>query len=94
MHMWAAVNRRERRARQRPGRRVILFALGLFFALSYVELVLIVRVPDSMAAEYFALANDLAPVLREEVHGTSAKGSEAPDRHTLIPVNSSTVRAQ
>ena len=94
MYMWAAVNRREERARQRPGRRAILFALGLFFALSYVELGLIARVPDSMAAEYFALANDLAPVLREEVHGTSAKGSEAPDRHTLIPAGSSTVRAQ
>ena len=94
MYMWAAVNRREERARQRPGRRAILFALGLFFALSYVELGLIARVPDSMAAEYFALANDLAPVLREEVHGTSAKGSDAPDRHTLIPASSSAVRAQ
>jgi hypothetical protein len=94
MHMWTAANRRERPARQRPGRRAILFALGLFFALSYVELGLIVRVPDSMAAEYFALANDLAPVLREEVHGTSAKGTETPDRHVLIPANSSTVRAQ
>ena len=47
---------------------MILFALGLFFGLSYVELGLFVRVPDSMAAEYFALANDLAPVLREEMH--------------------------
>lgn len=94
MHMWTAVNRRKRRTRQRPGRRAILFALGLFFVLSYVELGLIVRVPDSTAANYFALANDLAPVLREEVHGTSAKGSDAPDRHTLIPASSSTVRAQ
>jgi hypothetical protein len=94
MHMWTAANRRERRARHGPARRVILFALGLFFGLSYVELGLIVRVPDSMAAEYFALANDLAPVLREEVHGTSAKGSDAPDRHTLIPASSSAVRAQ
>jgi hypothetical protein len=75
MYMWTAVNRRERRTSQRPWRGVILFALGLFFGLSYVELGLIVRVPDSMAAEYFALANDLAPVLREEMHDTSAKGS-------------------
>ena len=94
MHMWTAANRRERRTRQRPGRGVILFALGLFFGLSYVELGLIVRVPDSMAAEYFALANDLAPVLREEMHGTSAKGSDAPDRQTSIPARSSAVRAQ
>ena len=94
MHSWAAANRRERRTRQRPGRRVIAFALGLFFGLSYVELGLIVRVPDSTAANYFALANDLAPVLREEVHGTSAKGSDAPDRQTSIPARSSAVRAQ
>ena len=94
MHMWTAANRRERRTRQRPGRRVILFALGLFFGLAYVELGLIVRVPDSMAAEYFALANDLAPVLREEMHGTSPKGSDAPDRQTSIPARSSAVRAQ
>jgi hypothetical protein len=94
MHRWTAANRRERRARQGAARRAILFALGLFFALSYVELGLIVRVPDSMAAEYFASANDLAPVVREEVHGTSAKGSDAPDRHTLIPASSSAVRAQ
>jgi hypothetical protein len=94
MHLRTAANRRERRTRQRPGRGVILFALGLFFGLSYVELGLIVRVPDSMAAEYFALANDLAPVLREEVHGTSAKGSAAPDRQTSIPARSSAVRAQ
>jgi hypothetical protein len=73
---------------------VILFALALFCGLSYVELGLIMRVPDSMAAEYFALANDLAPVLREEVHGTSAKGSDAPDGHTSIAARSSAVRAQ
>ena len=75
MYTWTAANRRDRRTSQRPWRRVILFALGLFFGLSYVELGLIVRVPDSMAAEYFALANDLAPVLREEMHDTAAKGS-------------------
>ena len=94
MYTWTAANRRDRRTSQRPWRRVILFALGLFFGLSYVELGLIVHVPDSMAAEYFALANDLAPLLREEVHGTSAKASDAPDRHTLIPASSSAVRAQ
>jgi hypothetical protein len=75
-------------------RRVILFALALFFGLSYVELGLIVRVPDSMAAEYFALANDLAPVLREEIHDPSAKGPDGPDKRTLIPASSSAVRAQ
>ena len=94
MRMWTVVNRSERRTRQRPGRRVILFALGLFFGLSYVELGLIVRVPDSMAAEYFALTNDLAPVLREEVRDTSAKSSDAADKRTLIPASSSAVRAQ
>ena len=94
MCRWTAANRRERRTGQRPGRGVILFALGLFFGLSYVELGLIVRVPDSMAAEYFALANDLAPVLREENHDTSAKGPDGPDKRTLIPASSSAVRAQ
>jgi hypothetical protein len=94
MHMWTAANRCEKRTSQRPWRRVILFALGLFFGLSYVELGLIVRVPDSMAAEYFALASDLAPVLREEVHDTSAKSSDAPDKRTLIPASSSAVRAE
>ena len=89
-----AANRRESRTGRRPGRRVILFALGLFFGLSYVELGLIVRLPDSTAANYFALANDLAPVLGEEMHDTSAKGPDAPDRHTLIPASSSAVRAQ
>jgi len=84
--MWTAANRRERRTSQRPGRGAILFALA-FFGLSYVELGLIVRVPDSMAAEYFALANDLAPVLRDEMYDTSAKGSDAPDRQTLIPAS-------
>jgi hypothetical protein len=63
------------------------FALGLIFVLSYVEVGLIVRVPDSTAADYFALANDLAPVFLEEMHDTSAKGSDAPDRHTLIPAS-------
>jgi hypothetical protein len=87
MHMWTAANRRERRTRQRPGRGVIPFALGLIFGLSYVELGLIVRLPDSTAANYFALANDLAPVLGEEMHDTSAKGSDAPDRQTLIPAS-------
>jgi hypothetical protein len=87
MHMWTAVNRRERRTRQRPGPGVIPFALGVIFALSYIELGLIVRVPDSAAANYFALANDLAPVFLEEMHDTSAKGSDAPDRHTLIPAS-------
>jgi hypothetical protein len=66
---------------------VIPFALGLILGLSYVELALIVRVPDSTAANYFALANDLAPVLGEEMHDTSAKGSDAPDRQTLIPAS-------
>jgi hypothetical protein len=94
MHMWTAVNRREMRTSQRPWRGVILLALALFFGLSYVELGLILRVPDSMAAEYFALTNDLAPVLREEVHDTSAKSSDAPDKRTLIPASSSAVRAQ
>jgi hypothetical protein len=87
MHMRTAANRRERRTRQRPGRGVIPFALGLIFGLSYVELGLIVRVPDSTAANYFALANDLAPVFLEEMHDTSAKGPDAPDRHTLIPAS-------
>jgi hypothetical protein len=87
MHMWTAANRRERRTRQRPGGGMIPFALGLIIALSYVELGLIVRVPDSTAADYFALANDLAPVLGEEMHDTLAKGSDAPDRHTLIPAS-------
>jgi hypothetical protein len=87
MHMWTAANRHERRNRQRPGRGVIPFALGLIFGLSYVELGLIVQVPDSTAANYFALANDLAPVFLEEMHDTSAKGSDAPDRHTLIPAS-------
>jgi hypothetical protein len=85
MHMWTAANRRERRTRQRPARGVIPFALGLIFGLSYVELGLIVHLPDSTAADYFALANGLAPVFLEEMHDTSAKGSDAPDRHTLIP---------
>ena len=87
MHLRTAANRRERRTRQRPGRGVIPFALGLIFGLSYVELGLIVRFPDSTAANYFALANDLAPVLGEEMHDTSAKGSDAPDRQTLIPAS-------
>ena len=93
MYMWAAANRRERRTGRRPVRGLILFAFGLF-VLSYVELGLVMRVPDSMAAEYFALANDLAPVLLEEMHHTSAKGPDAPDKRTLIPVSSSAVRAQ
>ena len=94
MCMCTAANRRERRTSQRPWRGVILFALALFFGLSYVELGLIMHVPDSMAAEYFALANDLAPVLREEIHDTSAKGPDEPDKRTLIPASSSAVRAQ
>ena len=92
-YMWTADNRRERRTSQRPGRGVILFALGLS-GLFYVELGLVVRAPDSTAANYFALANDLAPVLREEKHDTSAKGSDAPDKRTLIPASSLAVRAQ
>jgi hypothetical protein len=87
MYMWTAANRRERRTSQRPGRGVIPFALVLVFGLSYGELGLIVRVPDSTAATYFALANDLAPVLREEMHDTSATGSDAPDRQTLMPAS-------
>jgi hypothetical protein len=94
MYMWTAANRRERRTSQRPGRGVILLALGLFFGLSYVELRLGARFPDSTAAEYFALANDLAPVLREETHDKSAKGSDAPDKRTSIHASSSAVRAQ
>lgn len=94
MYRWTAVNRHERRTSQRPWRGVILFALALFFGLSYVELGLIMHVPDSMAAEYFALSNDLAPVLREENHDTSAKGPDGPDKRTLIPASSSAVRAQ
>ena len=93
MCMWTAANRRERQTGQRPGRGVILFALGLF-VLSYVELGLVMRVPDSMAAEYFALANDLAPVLREGIHDTSAKGPDGPDKRSLIPASSSAMRAQ
>jgi hypothetical protein len=92
--MWTAVNRHERRTSQRPWRGVILFALALLFGLSYVELGLIMHVPDSMAAEYFALSNDLAPVLREENHDTSAKGPDGPDKRTLIPASSSAVRTQ
>jgi hypothetical protein len=92
--MWTAINRHERRTSQRPWRGVILFALALFFGLSYVELGLIMHVPDSMAAEYFALSNDLAPVLREENHDTSAKGPDGPDKRTLIPASSSAVRTQ
>jgi hypothetical protein len=87
MHMRTAANRRERRPKQRPGRGAIPIALGLIFGLSYAELGLIVRVPDSTAANYFALANDLAPVLGEEMHDASAKGSDAPDRQTLIPAS-------
>ena len=94
MRKWTAVNRREMRTSQRPWHGVILLALALFFGLSYVELGLILRVPDSMAAEYFALTNDLAPVLREEVHDRSAKSSDAPDKRTSIPASSSAVRAQ
>lgn len=94
MYTWTAANRHERRTSQRQGRRVILSALGLFFGLSYVELGVILRVPGTPAADYFALANDLAPVLREEMPDTSAKGSDAPDRHTSIPASSSAVRAQ
>jgi len=94
MYMCTAVGRRERRSSQRPVRRAILFALALFFGLSYIELGLILRVPDSMAAEYFALANDLAPVLRDEIHDTSAKGSDAPDKHTLIPASSAAPSTQ
>ena len=94
MYMWTAINRREKGTSQRPWRGVILFALALFFGLSYVELGLIMHVPDSMAAEYFALANDLAPVLREEILDTSPKGSDEPDKRTLIPASSSAVRAQ
>jgi len=94
MSMCTVANRPERRTSQRPWRGVILFALGLFFGLSYIELGLILRVPDSMAAEYFALANDLAPVLREEIHDTSAKGPDGPYRRTLIPASSSAARAQ
>jgi hypothetical protein len=94
MYMWTAINRHERRTSQRPWRGVILFALALFFGLSYVELGLIMHVPDSMAAEYFALSNDLAPVLREENHDTSAKGPDGPDKRTLIPASSSAVRTQ
>jgi hypothetical protein len=87
MHLRTAVNQRQRRTRQRSGRGVIPLALGLIFGLSYVELGLMVRVPDSTAADYFALANDLAPVFLEEMRNTSAKASDALDRPALIPAS-------
>jgi hypothetical protein len=73
-----------------PWRGVVVFVLGVI-GLSYVELRLIVRLPNSTAAQYFALTSDLMPVLREEVHETSAKGPAAPEKRRLIPATSLTV---
>jgi hypothetical protein len=72
---------------------VILFALGVI-ALSYIELGLVARAPESTAADYVALASDLTRVFREGMHDTSAKDSDARDKRSLIPASSSTARAQ
>jgi len=69
---------------------VILFAVGII-ALSYLELGLVVRVPDSTAADYIGLANDLTPILRA---GASPKGSDALDPRIVISVTSSAAPAQ
>ena len=75
-----------------PWRGVVVFVLGVI-GLSYVELRLIVRLPNSTAAQYFALTSNLTPVLREEVHETSAKGTAAPEKRALIPATSLAVPA-
>ena len=83
MCMPTAANCREKRTRRTPWRGVTLFALGVI-VLSYVELGLFVRIPNSKGADYFALASDLTPVLCERMQDASARGSDSPDKRSLI----------
>jgi hypothetical protein len=92
MCMPTTTNCREKRTRRTPWRGVILFALGVI-GLSYVELAVFVRIPNSKGADYFALASDLTPVLCERMHDTSAKGFDSPDKRSLISAASSAGRA-
>jgi len=86
--MWTATRSHDKQADRKLWGGAILFAAGVI-ALSYVELELVVRAPESMAADYVALASDLAPVLREGTHDASAKGSDALDKPSMINVRSS-----
>ena len=88
MCMPTAANCWKKRTRRTPWRGVTLFALGVI-GLSYVELGLFVRIPNSKGADYFALASDLTPVLCERMHDASARGSESPDKRSLISATSS-----
>jgi hypothetical protein len=88
MCMPTAANCWGKRIRRTPWRGVTLFALGVI-GLSYVELGLFVRIPHSKRADHFALASDLTPVLCERMHDASAKGSDSPDKRSLISVTSS-----
>ena len=66
---------------------MILFALALI-GLYYGALRLGVRVPYSIAAEYFALASDLTPVLHQGVH--DAARSTGADKRSLVDAGSLT----
>ena len=68
----------------RPWGGVILIVLGVI-ALSYLELELVARVPDSTAADDFALASDLLSVLDEEAQHMAVTRSDARDPQSLIP---------
>ena len=92
MHISTKTNCRAKRPHRSPWRGAILFALGVI-VLSWVELGLVERVPNSTAANYFALATDLKPVLRKEMNEVAARRSNAPDRRGLIPAASPAVRA-
>src|SRR6266536_5212359 len=66
---------------------MILFALALI-GLYYGALRLGVRVPYSIAAEYFALASDLTAVLHQGVH--DAARSTGADKRSLVDAGSLT----
>ena len=87
MYIRTAADRRERRTRRKPWHGVILFALGVI-ALSNIEFGLVMHAHDSTAGDDFALASDLAPVLREGIRDASANGSDALDKRSVIPVTS------
>jgi hypothetical protein len=93
MHAWTLGNRHDRRTARSPLRGGILFALGVI-TLSYIELGLVARAPESTAGDYVALASDLTRVLPEGMHDTSAKGSDAREGRGVIPASSSTARVQ
>ena len=80
-------HRCERKTDHSPLGGAILIVLGVI-ALSYLELELVARVPESTVADDFALASDLLPVLDEDAQHMAMRRSDARDQQGVIPATS------